>query len=666
MGGVMNKQIYCRSLPWRALAIATLLIFTISCNNIPGVDITILEPIESGNVTVQRLAPDTIGGSDRWRISVRLRIDNNSGSTLQLQEIEINNELASNFAGNIVINDGDSFTFQNCNCDTSYPVYADSMPPLISVRATFQGLDPVTVVAAAAEHVNDGGPLAWPGHEDDLNGNEVWGATSNHPADHQIFALDTSVMTWDTTINNWNYLYPNVDADEPESSRSYGKPIYALSSGTVCWALNDHEEWETLSQYQQYLDGTLPPWDIKISPSFGGLNGGGNQLFVKSGDEIWLAAHMQPGSIPPELLIQGAPVAKGRYIGKVGYAGTTSGPHVHIHVKKERAAGAPVTNNANMNFCDAGWFRTMQFNNMQSVNRDEARTIINDPQDDLVQADWKQWTNHSVPDAYSALYPSASAYVLNENFEDAQPYIGVFRAGNQIDLRVKLPGWAAFTQRWEELSEDGFRLKEVETLWENDQRYYIGLYERGSGGYALIGVTGWNALVTEWQNQSANNMRLIDVDAYYENGDTHYIAVFESGTDGYALYGHSNWTDFANRWVNSSRAGLRLVDVDVITVGGAQQYVSVYRAGNDGYGMWSHTGWDAFVNNWVTESGAGLRLIDVETFLNNDGSRQYLSTYRAGNDGYALYSFANYERFLVEVERLSVLGIKLVDVVVEQ
>jgi hypothetical protein len=68
-----------------------LIVVSLSWANGPGIDITVLEPVESGKVILQRLAPDTVGGEDRWRVSVEMRIKNNTDIPLELEEIRINN-----------------------------------------------------------------------------------------------------------------------------------------------------------------------------------------------------------------------------------------------------------------------------------------------------------------------------------------------------------------------------------------------------------------------------------------------------------------------------------------------------------------------------------------------------------------------------------------------
>src|SRR6185503_21101608 len=99
-------------------------------------------------------------------------------------------------------------------------------PSSIKIAVFVMGFDlPLVKVMPLVPHINDGGPLFYPGKASDLRQNEVWCASSNHPADHQVFALDTGVLGWDS--NQWSEKYPGVSGLKREHWRAYGQPVYA-------------------------------------------------------------------------------------------------------------------------------------------------------------------------------------------------------------------------------------------------------------------------------------------------------------------------------------------------------------------------------------------------------------------------------------------------------
>ena len=131
----------------------------------------------------------------------------------------------------------------------------------------------------------------------------------------------------------------------------YGKPIYAMASGTVigCWR----------NAPENPVGGKHPAYEKGL------IAGGGNHLWVKQDDgAVALYAHTIPGSIPaaicphnavllgdnaivqgnPDIrkeavVVNGAHIAAGQMIGRVGNSGASSGPHLHIHMER---GGKPV------------------------------------------------------------------------------------------------------------------------------------------------------------------------------------------------------------------------------------------------------------------------------------------------------------------------------------
>jgi hypothetical protein len=520
-------------------------------------------------------------------------------------------------------------------------------------------------------HTNDGGPLVFPGKSSDLRQNEAWGTSSNHPSGHQVFGLDMGVVGWNGT--SWSERFTGVqrsgtfvdvttgetrDFFQREHYRIYGMPIHAMAAGTVCFALNDHEERATTAPSET------------ISKSQGKFNGGGNQIFIKTGDEVALYGHFQPGSIPEELLQPGAPVRQGQYLGKVGLSGASSHPHVHIHVKKEAAGGAP-NPGAAANSCDAGVFHPMAFKNLQSLSEAEANNLV--PLRLLDGGDWTSLTNHSASHQYGLLYPSSAAYAFAYDAQDTKQYIGVWRAGGEIELRIKATGWPAFTKKWEELSNDNFRLIEINTfldptqLLHPDQRQFMGIFKRGSGNHALFSVAGWDAFTSQWNVLSKQGLRLIDMATYTEGATRFFAGVFREGTDNHALVSVTGWQAFTKSWDDNAKLNLRLVDVETHPLPGTteRQYIGVFRAGTDGHTLISLSGWNSFVNHWNDASKNGLRLMDVETFkVGND--RQFVGVFRQGNGGHALESATGYEKFVQACEKWHHEGLRLIDVHVEQ
>ncbi|MFB9995395.1 M23 family metallopeptidase [Deinococcus oregonensis] len=132
----------------------------------------------------------------------------------------------------------------------------------------------------------------------------------------------------------------------------YGKPFYAMASGTVvgCWR-----------NAPENIPGSL---NALYKPGLK-FAGGGNHLWILQDDGAYaLYAHTQPGSIPaalcphnaqlftgnsgkgaspdiePEVRVtNGARVNAGQFLGRIGNSGSSTAPHLHVHLEK---GGQPV------------------------------------------------------------------------------------------------------------------------------------------------------------------------------------------------------------------------------------------------------------------------------------------------------------------------------------
>jgi len=646
-----------------------------------GCTVTVTDPLVDGSVAIQAITPSTIAGSYQRRISIRMDIANESNDPIFIDRVELNNKVVSKFAvrpvspGGIVptapkgfiyqpiVRPDDLYTFQNCNCKGSLPLIIDSpAPPNVTVSVYFVGRAlPVQTTVPMHVHKNNGGSYTFPAKTNNLKSKEYWGASSNHAGDGQAFALDMGVWGWDTTDPAnpmWNGLYPGTDGSEASSSRTYGVPIHAMSDGEVCWAVDDQPEWDYVNQVEDYKNQTDGAIIRPISARFGKYFGGGNQIFVKTGNEVANYSHFQPGSIPTELLVTGATVKRGQYLGKVGYSGNSSGPHIHIHVNDD----AKLDLAADRNGCDSKGLRPMAFDGMYSIPKDESAGNIIDGS--LTPANWSHHVNHSVPDTYSLLYPSNNAPDFQPGTDDKQ-YIGIWKEADYIEYRVKVAGWDAFIQKKDELADDSFRLIEIETIEENGERQYIGIFKRGTEGHAFVGHSNWADFLASWNDLSNQGLRLVDMETYASGGLQHFVGVYLEGNDPYAIEYHPDWDSFTTGWKELYSNGLRLVDVDVISVpGSATQYIGVYRAGDDLSSLVSLTGLSEFNAEVLRQADKGYNLVDIESF-GLGSSRQYIGVFHEDSTQTGYGFKESYDAFFKQSEEFGALGFRLVDVHVE-
>jgi hypothetical protein len=175
----------------------------------------------------------------------------------------------------------------------------------------------------------------------------------------------TSLKSGVTSTRHWR---------NPKNSNYfvYGKPFYAMRDGIVIACFRNAPQNPRPKRPEE--DGDVPTSEkawVHKNLKDGLMPGGGNELYILHDDGTRaLYAHAQTGSIPaslcpktkskfsaprdsnndpvdengmyPEIALlpaQRKRVKAGRLLGRIGNSGSSSGPHIHIHVEKKNRAG---------------------------------------------------------------------------------------------------------------------------------------------------------------------------------------------------------------------------------------------------------------------------------------------------------------------------------------
>lgn len=239
-------------------------------------------------------------------------------------------------------------------------------------------------------------------------------------------------------------------------------------------------------------------------------------------------------------------------------------------------------------------------------------------------------------------------------------YAGVFRAGTDGHFLWVGADWPGFVAKWEELNNNGFRLKDLDTYTEGGKRLYNGVFQAGVGDHFLWAGVEWPAFTEKWTELSGKGFRLIDLETYREGNRRLYAGVFQGGTDAHYLWAGVEWAPFVAKWEELSKNGLRLVDLETYEEGRRRLYVGVFRAGTDGHFLWAGAEWAGFEAKWAELSKQGLRLVDLETY-EEGGKRLYVGVFRSGSDGHFLWVGQSGPEFLAKWKELSKSGMRLVD-----
>ncbi|MEO6037999.1 MAG: peptidoglycan DD-metalloendopeptidase family protein, partial [Saprospiraceae bacterium] len=500
-------------------------------------------------------------------------------------------------------------------------LYLDSpLPSSLTVKIYFSGYStPVTFTKTLAPYTQTFG---MPFRAFDLGSNEVWEGGSTHGGGSQVFAYDLSVYGYDN--GSWNYNLPGTSGTENAHARVWGKPVYAMADGVVKEFLNtvpNNPKPGQQANWQAFPTG-----------------GGGNHFYIQHGENIALYAHLQKGTLNPALMQVGKVVKAGDFLGLAGNSGSSSGPHLHVHIRKETTI-------------ETGPFRPLLFKTGYAI----AKTSFTSP---VSNADWTPMTAHGLPG-----YAGTRAFIWPSSakpFYGTMVYNGVFRAGTDAYAMFAGATAADLVQRDNLNKNSGLRMTDLSVTKNGNVLEYSAVWRAGSGVSKVQLGTTWAAFTTEWSALSGQGYRLIDLEVFTDlNGNLKYAGVYGAGNWGYQLIAGLSQAAFNTKWSEFGAQGYRLVDVEVYKSGGSTYYAGVFKAGSGGYALWHASSWSSFTTKWNELSGQGYRLVDLDT----DGTGAntiYSGTFLAGSDGYALWE-SNWNSFYSYWEHQSSRGMRLID-----
>ncbi|MBP6812265.1 MAG: peptidoglycan DD-metalloendopeptidase family protein [Saprospiraceae bacterium] len=500
-------------------------------------------------------------------------------------------------------------------------LYLDApLPNSLKVKLYFSGFpDPVVFTKTLAPYTKTFG---MPFRAFDLASNEVWQGGSTHGGGSQVFAYDLSVQGLVNGV--WSYNLPGTNGTENAHSRVWGKPIYAMADGTVKSFNNsvpNNPKPGEEANWQNYTNG-----------------GGGNHFYIQHGENIALYAHMQKGTLNAALLQVGKAVKAGDFLGYAGNSGSSSGPHLHIHIRKETTI-------------ESGPFRPLLFNTGFAIQKTSFTSLSS-------SADWKALTAHGLP-GYAGtrafIWPSGSKPNYGTNV-----YNGVFRAGTGTHAMWVGASAAAIVAQDNTYKGNGMRMIDLSVTKVGSSVQYSGVWRAGTGVSKLQTGTTWAAFTAEWNTLSGQGYRLLDVEVYTDgSGNIRYAGIYGAGNWGHHLVAGMTQAAFNTKWAELGGLGFRLVDVEVYKIGGVLYYAGVFKSGGGGYALWHANDWNSFTTKWSELHAQGYRLVDLDT----DGTGNntvYSGTFLAGTDGYALYQ-NNWNAFYSYWSHVSDRGLRLTD-----
>ncbi len=599
-----------------------------SADAAPSIDV-VFDQQEAGALLYETVAGWTGSSAGKAQVSLRVWVKNKEANSITWNKVVFEYTQSGavktktfNFSmGAISPNTWQAWQNSRDYHQVGDVLYLDApLPSALTVKLYFSGFTtPVTMTKSLAPYTKTFG---MPFRAFDLGSNEVWEGGSTHGGGDQVFAYDLAVQGY---VNGaWTYNLPNTNGTENAHSRTWGKPIYAMADGVVKGFNN--------SVPNNPKPGQQAAWENYTN------GGAGNHFYIQHGENIALYAHMQKGTLNPALTQVGKVVKKGDFLGLAGNSGSSSGPHLHIHVRKETTI-------------ESGPFRPLLFNTGFAISKSSFASLVSN-------ADWTPLTAHGLPG-----YAGTRAFIWPSGakpFYGTNVYNGVFRSGTDGHVMYAGLTAAALQQKDAECKNSGLRMTDMSVTKVGANLEYSAVWRAGTGVSKVQLGTTWAAFTSEWNTLSGQGYRLLDLEVFTDaNGNLKYAGVYGAGNWGHHLIAGLSQAAFNAKWSELGGQGYRLVDIEVYKSGNSTLYAGVFKPGTGGYALWHAGSWASFTSKWSELSGQGLRLVDLDT----DGTGAntiYSGTFLPGNDGYALYE-SNWNAFCSYWSHAADQGLRLVD-----
>lgn len=192
---------------------------------------------------------------------------------------------------------------------------------------------------------------------------------------------------------------------------------------------------------------------------------------------------------------------------------------------------------------------------------------------------------------------------------------GVFTAGSGSVALWRNFDQDGFYDKWVEMTNAGKQLIDLETYeGSNGTRLWAGVFQDAPGNSALwrnFNTADFNA---KWQEMSDAGYRLIDLETYEDNGTRLWAGAFVEGSGAYAMFRNYNTSDFGNKRTEMQNQGLKLIDVETYLSNGTRLWAGVWRADAQQELLNRNFSFCGFIDKDSTWRSRGNILMDYEVY----------------------------------------------------
>lgn len=524
------------------------------------------EPIAGNDIFIHPTAGFTSQKPLQCQISVRAYIHNQESIMIDLDKVVFEYKIGSQVlkktiflpSENLEIEPDKVESWQNSReyHENGDVIFLEApFPTSLKMSFTFKGFP--TAVSYTKNLKPYPKSFAFPFDSSDFGKDEYVEGYSMHGGGAQVFAYDLNSIKYED--NQWTYLVKGKSGNENSHSLIWGKPVRAMADGVVMHFENNiPNNWRPFpgGKSKKFYDDLGKKQKDEIWGSFK-FGGSGNHLYIRHGDVVALYAHMIIGSVTEEFLKVGAVVKKGQVLGKAGNSGSSSGPHLHVHIKTYDKADNP----------ESGDFRPLLFNTGFVIGKEEYPT----PNSNI---NWSKLKGLGIPGQLSKfclIHPSPS-----------HPY-------------------CEYPTNWGEVCKFGVPLESYQQ--EFDKIWPCGYYPIWVDGYEVNGKTYFNVIFrqtgelswvarhhmtgTTYQKEfdkfTGEGYRLVHVNSYLSGGAIRYAAIWtNSKGPGSTAYHRKSLKWHEDNFQTHIQKGLVPVNVSCVKSGNTTYVTALWEKVNTG------------------------------------------------------------------------------------
>ena len=538
-----------------------------------------VQPVDSGVLKVARLAGQNAGQAAKWEMKYDAWVCNKTASTYTLQNVQFKHWNGTTLIRTVNKTAVNSSVFAAGATNQlamlrDQTQYAYPLPTKITASFTFKKSGSTQTITqllthTVADHANPGpvGGYFFPAKQADLPAGHYW-TQGRHAEDStfQRWAYDLGVARW--TGSAWDSYKAGSDHTKKESLNVWDRPVYAMSDGEIIGCNRGAADNDP-----RYVDGQ------PTGPVSQGNVPGGNVLWIRTGGETQLYAHLKQFSIPFELcpfsndaehqtgnpnqvLLGDAPyiVKAGQYLGRTGNSGSsTGGPHLHIHTFR----GLPAIWGGSETGFDSD-ARPMKFLNV----RTQANTSGN-----VSSSLWNDLSSPALPNYSTRIEPNRCGFMPSS------------AAGKAEVVNAGVAG-SCFLQMFNAMRQANLRPVHIDVHGVGSSSNSTTVW-RPNDGTSWVMMAGLNAsgLQTQHDKYVVNlGYRYLQLETYNEAGAVKYAVIFVKGQPGAVQYakGGMSPASFSSNFSARVSEGYRPVNVSVAVVSGNRYYAVLYEKGNVG------------------------------------------------------------------------------------